>query len=162
MPTKNEKSKSKNEITVVDTCVLTDDYKKLAKEIKSKLRKTAETIIEIGDLLIEATDNLPKGVKELFYIEIGMSPRSAQRYMQIAKNTIVQELRENKQLKGKTMTDLLELTTNKHKTTESKEKNNINTKKVAKNLYTKYRDDSSKIQSIIYELQTLLKEANNH
>lgn len=162
MSINNEQSESKNEITVLDTCVLTDDYKKLAKEIKSKLRKTAETIIEIGDLLINATDNLPKGVKELFYKEIGMSSRSAQRYMQIAKNTLVQELRDNKQLKGKTMTDLLELATNKPKTTEYKANSNVDTKKVAKNLYTKYRDDSSKIQSIINELQTLLKEANNH
>jgi len=162
MSINNEQSESKNEITIIKSFVLTDDYKKLAKEIKGKLRKTAETIIEIGDLLIKATDNLPKGDKELFYKEIGMSSRSAQRYMQIAKNTLVQELRDNKQLKGKTITDLIKLATNKPKATKSKESNNIDTKKVAKNLYTKYRDDSSKIQSIINELQTLLKEANNH
>jgi len=162
MSINNEQSESKNEITVIKSFVLTDDYKKLAKEIKGKLRKTAETIIEIGDLLINATDDLPKGVKELFYKEIDMSPRSAQRYMQIAKSEKV-KLLNKEALKGQTMTDLLKLVvTNKPKTTEYKANRNVDTKKVAKSLYTKYRDDSSKIQSIITELQTLLKEANNH
>ena len=96
---------------VVKEIKLTSEDKKIAKKIKSKLRKTAETIIEIGEELIKAIEEKPRGFKEVFYKEIGISDRSAQRYMQIANHVKVIELKENNELEGKTMTDLLQLIT---------------------------------------------------
>ena len=113
---------------VVKEIKLTSEDKKIAKKIKSKLRKTAETIIEIGEELIKAIEEKPRGFKEVFYKEIGISDRSAQRYMQIANHVKVIELKENNELEGKTMTDLLQLIT---PDTSSKE-GNIDTKKVAR------------------------------
>ena len=89
---------------VVAEIKLTNEEKKLAKEIKSKLRKTAQTIVEIGEELSTAVKDKQRGFKELFYKEIGISDRSAQRYMQIANNVKVIELKEKNLLEGKTMT----------------------------------------------------------
>ena len=93
---------------VVKEIKLTSEDKKIAKKIKSKLRKTAETIIEIGEELIKAIEEKPRGFKEVFYKEIGISDRSAQRYMQIANHPKIIDLKEN-ELEGKTMSDLLKL-----------------------------------------------------
>ena len=79
---------------VVKEIKLTSEDKKIAKEIKSKLRKTAETIIEIGEALTNAVQDKQRGFKEVFYKEIGISDRYAQRYMQIAKHEKVIELKK--------------------------------------------------------------------
>lgn len=140
---------------VVKEIKLTSEDKKIAKKIKSKLRKTAETIIEIGEELIKAIEEKPRGFKEVFYKEIGISDRSAQRYMQIANHVKVIELKENNELEGKTMTDLLQLIT---PDTSSKE-GNIDTKKVASGFYSRYKDKPDTLKDIIKELQELLEKS---
>lgn len=141
---------------VVKEIKLTSEDKKIAKKIKSKLRKTAETIIEIGEELIKAIEEKPRGFKEVFYKEIGISDRSAQRYMQIANHVKVIELKENNELEGKTMTDLLQLIT---PDTSSKD-GNIDTKKVASGFYSRYKDKPDTLKKIIKELQDMLEQSD--
>jgi hypothetical protein len=141
--------------SIVSTGFTSED-KKIAKKIKSKLRKTAETIIEIGEELIKAIEEKPRGFKEVFYKEIGISDRSAQRYMQIANHVKVIELKENNELEGKTMTDLLQLIT---PDTSSKE-GNIDTKKVASGFYSRYKDKPDTLKKIIKELQDMLEQSD--
>ncbi|MCT7508611.1 hypothetical protein [Aliarcobacter cryaerophilus] len=140
---------------VVKEIKLTSEDKKIAKKIKSKLRKTAETIIEIGEELIKAIEEKPRGFKEVFYKEIGISDRSAQRYMQIANHVKVIELKENNELEGKTMTDLLQLITPDTSSKEGK----IDTKKVASGFYSRYKDKPDTLKDIIKELQELLEKS---
>ncbi|MGJ0319346.1 hypothetical protein NG767_11445 [Aliarcobacter cryaerophilus] len=139
---------------VVKEIKLTSEDKKIAKEIKSKLRKTAETIIEIGEALTNAVQDKQRGFKEVFYKEIGISDRSAQRYMQIAKHEKVIELKKQDKLEGKTMTDLLQLVA---PDTSSKE-GNIDTKKVASGFYSRYKDKPDTLKEIIKELQEMLEQ----
>src|SRR5574344_977057 len=141
---------------VVKEIKLTSEDKKIAKKIKSKLRKTAETIIEIGEELIKAIEEKPRGFKEVFYKEIGISDRSAQRYMKIANHVKVIEIKENNELEGKTMTDLLQLIT---PDTSSKE-GNIDTKKVASGFYSRYKDKPDTLKKIIKELQDMLEQSD--
>ena len=143
--------------TVVAEIKLTNEEKKLAKEIKSKLRKTAQTIVEIGEELSTAVKDKQRGFKELFYKEIGISDRSAQRYMQIANHVKVIEFKEKNLLEGKTMTDLEKLiSSSKYK----KEKSNLDIKKVAKSLFIRYKNKPKELQDIINELQTLINQSN--
>ena len=141
---------------VVKEIKLTSEDKKIAKKIKSKLRKTAETIIEIGEELIKAIEEKPRGFKEVFYKEIGISDRSAQRYMQIANHVKVIELKENNELEGKTMTDLLQLITPDTSSQEA----NIDTKKVASGFYSRYKDKPDTLKKIIKELQDMLEQSD--
>lgn len=141
---------------VVKEIKLTSEDKKIAKKIKSKLRKTAETIIEIGEELIKAIEEKPRGFKEVFYKEIGISDRSAQRYMQIANHVKVIELKENNELEGKTMTDLLQLITPDTSSKEGK----IDTKKVASGFYSRYKDKPDTLKKIIKELQDMLEQSD--
>ena len=141
---------------VVKEIKLTSEDKKIAKKIKSKLRKTAETIIEIGEELIKAIEEKPRGFKEVFYKEIGISDRSAQRYMQIANHVKVIELKENNELEGKTMTDLLQLITPDTSSKEGK----IDTKKVASRFYSRYKDKPDTLKKIIKELQDMLEQSD--
>ncbi len=148
---------SKKEVvkgTIEKEVKLTSEEKKLAKEIKSKLRKTAETIVEIGEALANAIEKKPKGFKKVFYKEIGMSDRSAQLYMQIANHIKIKELVEKKQLDGKTMTDLLQIIT---PDISIKEAADIDTKKVASGFYSRYKDKPETLKKIIAELQNLLE-----
>ena len=139
---------------VVKEIKLTSEDKKIAKKIKSKLRKTAETIIEIGEELIKAIEEKPRGFKEVFYKEIGISDRSAQRYMQIANHPKIIDLKEN-ELEGKTMSDLLKLIS---PDTSMKSKK-IDTKRIANGFYTRYKDKPETLKDIIKELQELLEKS---
>lgn len=141
---------------VVKEIKLTSEDKKIAKRIKSKLRKTAETIIEIGEELTKTLHDKPRGFKELFYKEIGISDRSAQRYMQIANHVKVIELKEKDELEGKTMTDLLQLITPDTSSKEGK----IDTKKVASGFYSRYKDKPDTLKEIIKELQDMLEQSD--
>ncbi len=141
---------------VVKEIKLSKEDKKLAREIKSKLRKTAETIVEIGEALSNAIQDKQRGFKEVFYKEIGISDRSAQRYMQIANHIKIVELKENNELEGKTMADLLQLIT---PDTSSKE-DKIDTKKVASGFYSRYKDNPDTLKAIIKELQDLLEQSD--
>ena len=76
----------KDNSPLVDEIKLSNEDKKLAQEIKNKLKKTAQTIVEIGEALTNAIKYKKRGFKEAFYEEIGISDRSAQRYMQIANH----------------------------------------------------------------------------
>src|SRR5574344_1091389 len=140
---------------VVKEIKLTSEDKKIAKKIKSKLRKTAETIIEIGEELIKAIEEKPRGFKEVFYKEIGISDRSAQRYMQIANHPKIIDLKEENQLEGKTMTDLLQLIAPDTSIKEEK----IDTKRVANGFYSRYKDKPDTLKDIIKELQELLEKS---
>lgn len=141
---------------VVKEIKLSKEDKKLARDIKSKLRKTAETIVEIGEALSNAIQDKQRGFKEVFYKEIGISDRSAQRYMQIANHIKIVELKENNELEGKTMADLLQLIT---PDTSSKE-DKIDTKKVASGFYSRYKDNPDTLKAIIKELQDLLEQSD--
>ncbi len=149
-----ENPKEAQKETLEENIKLTNEEKKLAKEIKSKLRKTAQTIVEIGEELSTAVKDKQRGFKELFYKEIGISDRSAQRYMQIANHVKVIELKEKNLLEGKTMTDLLQLIS---PDTSIKE-NNIDTKKVANGFYSRYKETPDTLREIIKELQDLLED----
>ena len=136
---------------------LSAEDKKLAQEIKNKLRKTTQTIVEIGEDLTNAIKKKKRGFKEIFYEEIGISSRSAQRYMKIANHPLVIKLKEENQLEGKTMTDLEKLiSSSKYK----KEKSNLDIKKVAKSLFIRYKNNPKELQDIINELQTLINQSN--
>lgn len=141
---------------IVKEIKLTSEDKKLAREIKSKLRKTAETIVEIGEALNSAIQDKQRGFKEVFYKEIGISDRSAQRYMQIANHVKVIELKKNNELEGKTMTDLLQLVTPDTSSKEGK----IDTKKVASGFYSRYKDKPDTLKEIIKELQEMLEQSD--
>ena len=149
-----ENPKEAQKETLEENIKLTNEEKKLAKEIKSTLRKTAQTIVEIGEELSTTVKDKQRGFKELFYAEIGISDRSAQRYMQIANNVKVIELKEKNLLEGKTMTDLLQLIS---PDTSIKE-NNIDTKKVANGFYSRYKETPDTLREIIKELQDLLED----
>jgi len=69
----------------------------LVTEIKGLIIRSALAKIKIGELLNEHTEYIPDAEKDAFYKNIAMSPRTAQYYMKIASNSLVQELeRENK------------------------------------------------------------------
>ena len=139
---------------VVKEIKLTSEDKKIAKKIKSKLRKTAETIIEIGEELIKAIEEKPRVFKVVLYKEVGISDRSAQRYMQIANHPKIIDLKEN-ELDGKTMSDLLKLIS--PDTSMKSEK--IDTKRIANGFYTRYKDKPETLKDIIKELQELLEKS---
>lgn len=145
----------KDNSPLVDEIKLSNEDKKLAQEIKNKLKKTAQTIVEIGEALTNAIKYKKRGFKEAFYEEIGISDRSAQRYMQIANHVKVIELKENNELEGKTMTDLLQLIT--PDTSMKSEK--IDTKRIANGFYTRYKDRPETLKDIIKELQELLEKS---
>lgn len=145
----------KDNSPLVDEIKLSNEDKKLAKEIKSKLKKTAQTIVEIGEALSNAVKDKERGFKEIFYKEIGISDRSAQRYMQIANHPKIIELKEENQLEGKTMTDLLQLIAPDTSIKEEK----IDTKRVANGFYSRYKDKPETLKEIINELQTLLNNS---
>ena len=133
------------------------------KLIKTKLRKTAQTIIEIGELLVEAIDNESADYKKEFYKQLGMSERSGQRYMQIAKSKVIQTLKndEPKSLENMTMTDLVNKINEDKKTdTNGEEKSKIETFKRAENIYKKYKNDPATLEEIIANLQTMLEKHN--
>ena len=142
--------------TVVKEYKLTGKDKKLARSIKGKLRKTAEIIVEIGEELTNTLKDKPRGFKEPFYREIGISNRSAQRYIQIANHVKVIELKEKSELEGKTMTDLLQLVT----PDTSIKKDKIDSKKIASGVYSRYKDKPDTLKEIIKELQGLLEQSN--
>lgn len=134
------------------------------KLIKTKLRKTAQTIIEIGELLIEAIDKEPADYKKKFYDELGMSERSGQRYMQIARSEAIQKLKNEqpKLLDNMTMTDLLsKMNENDKPATNSDEKPEIEASKRAKNIFKKYKDNPNTLEEIIINLQKMLEEHNS-
>lgn len=133
------------------------------KLIKTKLRKTAQTIIEIGELLVEAIDNESTDYKKEFYNQLGMSERSGQRYMQIAKSKVIQTLKndEPKSLENMTMTDLVNKINEDKKTdTNGEEKPKIETFKRAENIYKKYKNDPATLEEIIANLQIMLEKHN--
>jgi len=135
---------------------LNDEELALAKKIRAKLRNTAKTIIEIGEELINAMEGKPRGFKDPFYSAIGISSRSAQRYMQIANHPDVKQLKLNDELEGKTMTDLLQTIT----PDTSIKADNIDTKKVANGVYSRYKDKPETLKQIVKELQELI-DANS-
>ena len=135
---------------------LNDEELKLAKKIRAKLRNTAQIIIEIGEELTNATEGKPRGFKDSFYAAIGISPRSAQRYMQIANHEDIKQLKLNDELEGKTMTDLLQTIA----PDTSIKGDNIDTKKVANGVYSRYKDKPEALKKIVKELQELI-DANS-
>ena len=144
----------KDNSPLVDEIKLSNEDKKLAQEIKNKLKKTAQTIVEIGEALTNAIKYKKRGFKEAFYEEIGISDRSAQRYMQIANHPKIIDLKEN-ELEGKTMSDLLKLIS--PDTSMKSEK--IDTKRIANGFYTRYKDRPETLKDIIKELQELLEKS---
>lgn len=137
---------------------LTDEHKEVAINIKGLLSKTAKTIIEIGSMMNEAlkSHKRNRGYKEAFYNEIGISARSAQRYMQIARHEKVKELEKNNNLEGKTLTDLIELISPDGKPKSG----STDTNKVAQGFYSKYKNEPNTLKEIIDKLQSLMKDNN--
>ena len=141
---------------VVKDVQLSDAHKQVAKKIQGLLSKTAQTIVEIGTLMNDTLKEKQKvkGYKSLFYKEIGMSERSAQRYMQIAKNTKVLTLHKKNELEGKTMTDLIVLISS-----DGKSKSEVtDIKKVANGFYTKYKSKPDTLKEIIVKLEELIEK----
>lgn len=136
---------------VIIECNLTEEHKSIAANIKLKLRKTAQTIIEIGEEISNVVKGQSKEYKEMFYEEIGMSRRSALRYQQIANNLKIQELKDKDELEGKTMQDLIHLISIPTKTTST-----TDARKVAQGFFSKYGKEPDTLKEIIKELQLLL------
>lgn len=130
---------------------LTEEHKSIAANIKLKLRKTAQTIIEIGEEISNVVKGQSKEYKEMFYEEIGMSRRSALRYQQIANNLKIQELKDKDELEGKTMQDLIHLISIPTKTTST-----TDARKVAQGFFSKYGKEPDTLKEIMKELQLLL------
>lgn len=155
---KNNKTQtsSKNKVKLNSPEILSRDHKNAAKKIRNKLRKTAEVIVEIGNDIIKAVDGKSSKYKELFYAEIGMSKRSAQRYQQIASHTKIQELIDNNELENKTMADLLSImSTPKEENSAPKVTNVI---KAATSVYNKYKTEPDTLKQIIKELEKMLED----
>lgn len=142
--------KEKEKVKVVQS--LSAEHKKLANKIKSKIRRTAELIVEIGEEISNVVKDKPTKYKELFYHEIGMSKRSALRYQQIANHIKIQELKSKSELEGKTMTDLLVIMAPEQDNKPRK----VNAHNVAKSFYNRYKDDKDSLKEIIDELQKLI------
>jgi len=138
---------------------LSKEDKETAQSIKDKLKKTAETIIEIGEKITKALEGKEKkkGYKALFYKEIGISDRTAQRYIQIAKNEKVLELKRKDELAGKTMVDLLQIIA----PDTTVKQNTIDVKKAATGFYSRYKSEPENLKKIIEELQRLLEQADS-
>jgi len=146
---------------IPDTTIITEIVKELtptqketALNIHNKLRKTAQTIIEIGNELKIATENMNKDLKELFFAEVGMSKRSAQRYMQIATHEKIKDLNSN-EIEGKTMTDLMQLMAEPAKTKTI----TFDAIKIANGFYSKYKNKPDELKEIITQLQELLDKS---
>ncbi len=160
----NKKIKDIEDIKQLDNTsgiLLSPKSNEAIKLIKTKLRKTAQTIIEIGELLIEAIDNEPADYKKEFYKQLGMSERSGQRYMQIARSEVIQKLKngEPKQLDNMTMTDLLHKINDKKKpATNSDEKPRIKPSKRAESIYNRYKNEPEILKEIITKLQDMLEK----
>lgn len=148
---KDEKSRI-IDVTVIEPLKLNTEDMQLAKTIKEKLRKTAETIVEIGESISKAIIGKEKEYRDLFYETIGMSSRSAQRYMQIANHVKIQELKSANQLEGKTMTDLLSIMSPK----QQESSKTINVSEVANNFYNRYKNNPVELENIMNELQRLI------
>lgn len=143
--------------------VLSEKSNEAIKQIRAKLRKTAETIIEIGQLLIEAISDKDKDYKYEFYKQLGMSERSALRYMQIARSEAIQKLKNEqpKLLDNMTMSDLIhEMNKNNKPTDDNDEKPKIEPSKRAKDIFRRYKDSPDTLEEIIAELQSMLEERN--
>lgn len=160
----NKKIKDIEDIKQLDNTsgiLLSPKSNEAIKLIKTKLRKTAQTIIEIGELLIEAIDKEPADYKKKFYDELGMSERSGQRYMQIARSEVIQKLKngEPKQLDNMTMTDLLhKINEEKKPATNSDEKPKIEASKRAENIFNRYKNEPETLEEIIMNLQDMLEK----
>ncbi|MFA5455835.1 MAG: hypothetical protein WC272_11035 [Sulfurimonas sp.] len=160
----NKKIKNIEDLKQLDNTggiLLSQKSNEAIKLIKNKLRKTAETIIEIGELLIEAIDNESTDYKKEFYRQLGMSERSGQRYIQIAKNEVIQKLKSKtpKSLDNMTMTDLLhEMNKNNKPTDDNDEKPKIEPSKRAKDIFKRYKDSPDTLEEIISELKNMLEE----
>src|SRR5574344_2063694 len=69
------------DVDIIEECInikLSEEDRLIAKEDrlikkkkKNKIRKTAETIVDIGEALTNAIKRKKKGFKEIFYEEIG-------------------------------------------------------------------------------------------
>ncbi|MFA5461367.1 MAG: hypothetical protein WC274_04735 [Sulfurimonas sp.] len=163
----NKKIKNIDDLKQLDNSggiLLSPKSNEAIKLIKNKLRKTAETIIEIGELLIEAIDGKAADYKNEFYKQLGMSERSGQRYMQIARSAVIQQLKsdEPKQLDNMTMTDLLhKINEEKKPATNSDEKPRIEPSKRAESIYNRYKNEPKILEEIINNLQDMLKKQQN-
>ena len=83
---------------------------KVAKKIRDLISKSAKAKIEIGKLLNAHTKDIEHGRKEEFYKSIGMSDRTAQYYMKIARKIDEMEAEGNKiDLEGLNMSRILEM-----------------------------------------------------
>lgn len=141
--------------------VLSEKSNEAIKQIRAKLRKTAQTIIEIGELLIEAISDKDKDYKYEFYKQLGMSERSALRYMQIARSEAIQKLKSEtpKSLDNMTMTDLIhEMNKNNKPTDDNDEKPKIEPSKRAKDIFRRYKDSPDTLEEIIMNLQKMIEE----
>ncbi len=150
--------------------VLSEKSNEAIKQIRAKLRKTAETIIEIGELLIEAIDGKAADYKKEFYKQLGMSERSALRYMQIARSEAIQKLKNEKPklLDNMTMSDLIhEMNKNNKTAANSDEKSDTEASdtdsdkkpsKKAQDIFKRYKNDTDTLEEIIMNLQKMLEE----
>ncbi len=78
--------------------------------IKVLVKESALAKIEIGELLIKYIENVQHNDKKQWYKDnLDMSERTAQYYMQIARNEDVQRLKAEGKLDGLNMTEILRL-----------------------------------------------------
>ena len=142
-----------------ETIELKPEHKSIAFGLRSRIQNIAKDIIEIGTELAKVVDSIKEtkgtgnGYVTAFYKEVGISSRSAQRYMQIAKNEKVLEMTEEDR-EGKTFTDLYMLCKK-----PGEQKNFSEPVKAAQGFYSRYKNKPDELEEIIKELQKLLAKS---
>lgn len=141
---------------------MSKDLSEVINTIKKLVRKSAKDIITIGKVLVET--KVPHGSKKMFYKEIGMSSRTAQRYKTIYKSHRVQKLLAADDLEGLNFTQLILLARDKKETkTSPQEKeeevipSEIDFKEEAHEIFKNYKDILD-FQTLVKELQLLLEK----
>ncbi len=96
--------------------------------------------------------DMKRGNKNHFYNAIGVSPRTAQRYMKIASNAHIQNMKKNKLLDKLNLTQMLIIIGEKQEVSNN---TIVDFSKVANGIFTRYQDPEQ-IKAIINELNKLL------
>ncbi len=145
----NKQSTSK-EAKNINTFTL--EVQKAINDIKLYVVKSAEHIIKIREILNSITGELKRGTKRKFYNAIGMSDRTAQRYMKIASNSKIQQMKKDGKLENLNLSKMLILIGENQ---EASKNTPTDFSKVAQGIYARYKEPAQ-LESIIDELTKLL------
>ncbi len=128
----------------------------VANKIKGLVTTSALAKIEIGELLIEYKKDIEHGGLTPFYESIGMSERTGQYYMEIARHEEVQKRKKEGKLEGLNMQDLLVLigarVNRRGDDGTSKDVKKVEYKRVPVDSFDYMKCKSTKVFKVQYEL----------